>query len=255
MTGELDKKKDNVPCLITIHPRIESHSSHFLYPSLLGNDSSVLTPSQEHYLKKYLLSVLINNELDRLQATPYETLPNLGGPFDPKDEHAQSTTPFLRYLFESIVVPFPFLTGSKGELWPKLQSFMEEWAKIESGNGIEKDEMLRRRRLRAKGERTMVMMYSMAIKTVEQRAQEKKDLAAHGSSALEESLNQLQLQKEPTKEQSNVSGPSTDIYGALINVAGIKSVWVRRHVREHEHAVRAKKIVVIKLCWGRGRRG
>ncbi|KAG0055469.1 hypothetical protein BGZ83_008474 [Gryganskiella cystojenkinii] len=204
---------------------------------MAANDTSVLTPSQEHYLKKYLLGALINNELDRLQKSPYETLPNLGGPFDLKDEHAQSTTPFLRYLFESIVVPFPFLTGSKGELWPKLQNFMEEWAKLESGNGIEKDEMIRRRRLKAKGERTMVMMYSMAIKTVEQRAQEKKNLAAHGSGSLEESLNQLGLQqKESTLELSNVSGPSTVIYGARINVSGVKSVWVRRHVREHEHA-------------------
>ncbi|KAF9126456.1 hypothetical protein BGW39_006601 [Mortierella sp. 14UC] len=150
---------------------------------------ALLTTSQEHYLKKYLLTVLINNELARLQKEPYETLPNLGGPFDLKDEHANSTTPFLRYLFESIVVPFPFLTSSRGALWPKLQLFMDEYAKIEAGNGIEREEMLRRKRLQNKGEKTLVLMYSMAIKTLEQRAQERKDLVARKE--------RLQQQQQP----------------------------------------------------------
>ncbi|GJJ77109.1 hypothetical protein EMPS_09468 [Entomortierella parvispora] len=204
----------------------------------MTGDTSVLTPSQEHYLKKYLIGALINSELDLLQKNPYATLPNLGGPFDLKDEHAQSTTPFLRYLFESVVVPFPFLAGSKGELWPKLQAFVEEWAKIESGNGIERDEMVRRRRMKAKAERTMVMMYSMAVKTVEQREQEKKDLASPGDHAttLEDSFGQFHLQQPAPAELPSVSGPSTVIYGARINVAGVKSVWIRRHIREHEHA-------------------
>ncbi|KAF9087628.1 hypothetical protein BGX23_007974 [Mortierella sp. AD031] len=159
---------------------------------------SLLTTSQEHYLKKYLLTVLINNELSRLQKEPYETLPNLGGPFDLKDEHANSTTPFLRYLFESIVVPFPFLTSSRGALWPKLQLFMDEYAKIEAGNGVEREEMLRRKRLQNKGERTLVLMYSMAIKTVEQRAQEKRDLVAQKEKlhAKEELQQQQQEQRE-----------------------------------------------------------
>jgi len=155
----------------------------FTYPCTPRRSSDLpLTTSQEHYLKKYLLGVLINNELDRLQKNLYETLPNLGGPFDLKDEHANSTTPFLRYLFESIVVPFPFLTSSRGALWSKLQTFMDEWAKIEAGNGVEREEMIRQKRLKNKGEQTLVLMYSMAIKTVEQRAQEKKDSAARKNS-------------------------------------------------------------------------
>ncbi|KAF9584563.1 hypothetical protein BGW38_006015 [Lunasporangiospora selenospora] len=138
------------------------------------SNTQLLSISQEHYLKKYLLTSLINAEIDQLQKNPYETLPNLGGPFDPRDEYANSSTPFLRYLFESMVVPFPFLTTSRGALWPKLQQFLDEWAKAEAGNGIEREEMIRRKRLKNKGERTIVLMYSMAIKTTEQRASEKK---------------------------------------------------------------------------------
>ncbi|KAG0240798.1 hypothetical protein BGW41_006656 [Actinomortierella wolfii] len=139
---------------------------------------SMLTVSQEHYLKKYLLGVLINKELDLLQKQPYETLPHLGGPFDMLDEYKASITPFLRYLFESIVVPFPFLTTTNGSLWSKLQTFMEEWAKLEAGNGIEREEMLRRKSLKNKGERTIVLMYSMAVKTMQQREKEKTDRLA-----------------------------------------------------------------------------
>ncbi|KAK3835284.1 MAG: hypothetical protein JOS17DRAFT_715039 [Linnemannia elongata] len=188
----------------------------------------LLTTSQEHYVKKYLLTVLINNELALLQKDPYETLPNLGGPFDLKDEHAISTTPFLRYLFESIVVPFPFLTNSRGALWPKLQLFMDEYAKIEAGNGVEREEMLRRKRLQNKGEKTLVLMYSMAIKTVEQRAQEKRDLAARKERLLsaEQELHQRQQEEAERHERHSIR----------VNVVGVRTVKEKRHVREHEHA-------------------
>ncbi|KAF9434552.1 hypothetical protein BGZ76_007812 [Entomortierella beljakovae] len=166
----------------------------------IPQSQSLLTTSQEHYLKKYLLSVLIHAELDKLQKNPHETLPNLGGPFDLQDEHANSTTPFLRYVFESIVVPFPFLTNSKGALWPKLQLFMDEWAKIEAGNGVERDEIIRRKRLKNKGERTLVLMYSMAIKTIEQRANEKKELLERQKQIEAERNLQNHLRNEKEKE-------------------------------------------------------
>ncbi|KAF9948061.1 hypothetical protein BGZ72_009979 [Mortierella alpina] len=219
----------------------------------------LLSQSQEHYLKKYLLGVLINGELDRLQKDPYNTLPNLGGPFDPKDEHANSTTPFLRYLFESIVVPFPFLTTSRGALWPKLQLFMDEWAKIEAGNGVEREEMIRRKRLKNKGERTLVLMYSMAIKTVEQRAHEKADMLARaqGKESLSSSTDlasdvqtnsrgsrHLRVQQDgnqtqPSPSRSRSASPalySSMIHGVRINVVGVRVVKEKRHVREHGHA-------------------
>ncbi|KAF9358641.1 hypothetical protein BGX26_001270 [Mortierella sp. AD094] len=217
---------------------------------------SLLTSSQEHYLKKYLLGVLINNELDRLQKNPHETLPNLGGPFDLKDEHANSTTPFLRYLFESIVVPFPFLTSSKGALWPKLQLFMDEWAKIEAGNGVEREEMIRRKRLKNKGERTIVLMYSMAIKTIEQRANEKKELIQRQQnieaekrlhSHLKQGLNadnardnkHLRVSPSNSNSTSRSASPSVfslSIHGARINVVGVRLIKEKKHVREREHA-------------------
>lgn len=228
---------------------------------------------QEHYLKKYLLSVLLNKELNQLQKHPYETLPNLGGPFDLKDEHANSTTPFLRYLFESVVVPFPFLTNSKGALWSKLQHFMEEWAKIEAGNGVEREEIIRRNRIKNKGERSMVLMYSLAIKTVEQRAKEKQDLLLRRQKIQAEKQQQQQQQQEGAKEntrgdnnvrdnkhlrvaggetssglslqnpshsRSRSTSPSaftTAIHGVRINVVGVRMVKEKKHVREHQHAV------------------
>lgn len=231
---------------------------------------------QEHYLKKYLFGVLLNKELDRLQKNPYETLPNLGGPFDLKDEHANSTTPFLRYLFESIVVPFPFLTSSKGALWPKLQHFMEEWSKIEAGSGVEREEIIRRKRIKNKGERTMVLLYSLAIKTVEQRAKEKQDMILRRQRLKDEKeqqqenghtdafgvqrrMDQIKLnddvrgnkhlrvqgepdgtQQHPSQSRSRSNSPSmftSTIHGVRINVVGVRLVKEKKHVREHEHAV------------------
>ncbi|KAG0004370.1 hypothetical protein BGZ80_007782 [Entomortierella chlamydospora] len=222
-----------------------------------NQSQSLLTSTQEHYLKKYLLGVLINNELNRLQKNPHETLPNLGGPFDLKDEHANSTTPFLRYLFESIIVPFPFLTSSKGALWSKLQLFMDEWAKIEAGNGVEREEMIRRKRLKNKGERTIVLMYSMAIKTVEQRAYDKKELIQRqqkieAEKQLQSHLKQsnadiprdnkhLRVSPSNSNSTSRSTSPSVfslSIHGVRINVVGVRQIKEKRHVREHEHALR-----------------
>ncbi|KAF9350210.1 hypothetical protein BGX34_001352 [Mortierella sp. NVP85] len=231
---------------------------------------SLLTTTQEHYLKKYLFGVLLNKELDRLQKDPYGTLPNLGGPFDLKDEHANSTTPFLRYLFESIVVPFPFLTSSKGALWPKLQHFMEEWSKIEASSGVEREEIIRRKRIKNKGERTMVLLYSLAIKTVEQRAKEKQDMILrrqrmkddkqqqqeNGVTSVQQRMDQIKMNdvrdnkhlrvdgepsglRHPSQSRSRSSSPSmftSTIHGVRINVVGVRLVKEKKHVREHEHA-------------------
>ncbi|KAF9906801.1 hypothetical protein BX616_000620 [Lobosporangium transversale] len=243
-----------------------------------SQNQALLSSLQEHYLKKYLLGVLINNEINRLQKKPYETLPDLGGPFDLKDEHyATSTTPFLRYLFESIVVPFPFLSSSSSSkgttLWPKIQRFMEEWAKIEAGNGVEREEMIRRKRLKNKGERTLVLMYSMAIKTIEQRAKEKKDILErqermetakrkkqeeqqqqqqnisdfafdscnsnrdnkHQRDLQDGSLDSLRSQSQSQSRSPSPSAFSTMIHGVRINVIGVRLVKEKRRVREHEH--------------------
>ncbi|KAF9318295.1 hypothetical protein BG003_011527 [Podila horticola] len=196
-------------------------------------EGTVLTPSQEHYLKKYLFGVLIHNELVRLQQDPYDTLPNLGGPFDLLDQHAHSTTPFLRYLFESIVVPFPFLTSTKGELWPKLQSFLDEWAKVEAGNGVEREEMLRRKRLKKRGEKSLVLLYSMSVKSVEQRVQEKE----RAQGALDQALDQLQLNDHdhPPALPSRDASVANSVNGVRINVVGVRVIKEKRHVREHEH--------------------
>ncbi|KAF9983814.1 hypothetical protein BGZ65_001387 [Modicella reniformis] len=201
-----------------------------------GMTNDTATKSQQHYLKQYLLGIQIKEEFELLQRDPYQTLPHLGGPFDPKDEHAESTTPFLRYLFESIVMPFPFLTNTKHEPWPKLQQFLEEWAKVETGNGVEHEEMVRRKHIRKKCERAMVMMYSMAIKTPEQRAQEAKEEELRKQQGLEDNFRDLKLDSTvPTKNPTPTTGPAV-IHGVRINLAGIRVVREKRHVREHDHA-------------------
>ncbi|KAG0246372.1 hypothetical protein B0O80DRAFT_498726 [Mortierella sp. GBAus27b] len=204
---------------------------------MADNDVIPLTQSQQHYLKKYLLSIQIKGEIKLLHDDPYDTLPNLGGPFDLKDEHADSIAPFLRYFFESIVMPFPFLTSSKSDIWPKLQQFLEEWAKVEAGNGIERDEMARRKRIRSRCERAMVFMYSMAIKTPEQRAQEAKDAESGKQQGLENSLSELQLDPiAPANNPSSLMGPEAIVRGIRINISGIRVVREKRHVREHDVA-------------------
>ncbi|KAF9438593.1 hypothetical protein BGZ76_006645 [Entomortierella beljakovae] len=196
----------------------------------------LLTTSQEHYLKKYLLGILIKKELGLLLSDPHQTLPNLGGPFDLKDEHADSTTPFLRYLFESLVIPFPFFSSTKeSELWSKLEQFMGEWAKLEAGNGVEQEEMTRRKRIRIRSEKSMVLLYSMSVKTTKQRAQEKLEEQRKNEKGIEDSLEGLKLGHDVSDIPT--TGPSVIINGYRINVAGIRIIKEKRHIREHEIAL------------------
>ncbi|CAO3567561.1 unnamed protein product [Mortierella alpina] len=116
---------------------------------------------------------------------------------------------------------------------------MEEWAKIDEAgnNGIEVEELRRRKRLKEKGERAMVFMYSLAIKTVEQRAQERA--MVKNRSSTEDSLAQLQL-GTPTVSADLYGGATQGlasvIHGVSINVVGINVAREKRHVREHDHA-------------------
>lgn len=153
---------------------------------------------------------------------------------------------------------------------------MDEWAKIEAGNGVEREEMIRRKRLKNKGEKSLVLMYSMAIKTVEQRAQEKQDLKLrleqlrhnindslkphltveerlknvdlntseennkHNGSQTQDQHDQPQASSSstsPSRSRSVSPPPSSCIHGVRMNVVGVRVFTEKRHVRGHEHAV------------------
>ena len=93
-----------------------------------SNDLSILTPIRAHYLKKALIQLQFNKELDIVTSPAHGTvspLSYLGPPFKPPPKDAQRINlPFLRYIFRQFVLTFPFLDEAPKNFFPdKLQPF------------------------------------------------------------------------------------------------------------------------------------
>ncbi|THV08533.1 hypothetical protein K435DRAFT_642163 [Dendrothele bispora CBS 962.96] len=88
----------------------------------------LLTPIRAHYLKKYLIQLQFEQELDAITtASPYNisTLAYLGPPFNPPPKDAPPIDlPFLRYVFRQFVLTFPFMASAPKDFYSdKLQPF------------------------------------------------------------------------------------------------------------------------------------
>ena len=100
--------------------------------SLLPHPSAAaLTPLRAHYLKKSLIQLQFDRELDHItSATPQHpnisTLSYLGPPFTPPPKDTPHLDlPFLRYVFRQFVLTFPFMaTAPKDFYSDKLQPFV-----------------------------------------------------------------------------------------------------------------------------------
>ncbi|TFY80348.1 hypothetical protein EWM64_g3666 [Hericium alpestre] len=92
------------------------------------NDDS-LTPVRAHYLKKTLIQLQFNRELQAIISSApnnVSTLSYLGSPFSPPPKDApRLDLPFLRYIFQQYVLTFPFLASAPKDFFPdKVQPFV-----------------------------------------------------------------------------------------------------------------------------------
>lgn len=94
-----------------------------------NHSADALTPLRAHYLKKSLIQLQFDRELDNItSSTPnnISTLSYLGPPFSPPPKDAPPMDlPFLRYIFRQFVITFPFMaTAPKNFYSDKLQPFV-----------------------------------------------------------------------------------------------------------------------------------
>ncbi|KAJ7904538.1 hypothetical protein B0H14DRAFT_2663361 [Mycena olivaceomarginata] len=137
-----------------------------------------LTPLRAHYLKKSLIQLQFNHELDAITSpvsTNVSPLSYLGSPFSPPPKGAPFLDlPFLRYMFRQFVLTFPFMAAAPKDFYSdKLQPFM---ASVLARNisptsvfddGSEGSEQALRLRLLAKAERNLSLFVGAATKLAE----------------------------------------------------------------------------------------
>ncbi|EMD40720.1 hypothetical protein CERSUDRAFT_149056 [Gelatoporia subvermispora B] len=140
---------------------------------------TTLTPIRAHYLKKQLIALQFQRELDALTSNPtnhISPLSYLGAPFTPLPKDAPSLElPFIRFLFRKFVLTFPFLAAAPRDFFPeKLQPFITSVLSrnLSQTSALDDDpsnsDEVARHRLVAKVERNLGMLLTSSTKLVEQ---------------------------------------------------------------------------------------
>ena len=197
---------------------------------------SVLTGKQEHYLKRELLSQQTEWEVSEL-AHP-TALQRFGAPFRsdagevaPED----SELPLLRYIFVHHVRNFPFLNQAKEkEFWQdKLQVFLASFANKHISSSEDRLEQTKRAKLALKATKLVELMMVSGIPT---------------ASGYEERIrfSEMEVVDRGANEQGLVVNvpQGHEINGWDVNVAAVRQISVKRHMRYHQHAdflIRAKR--------------
>ena len=189
---------------------------------------SVLTGKQEHYLKRELISQQTQWEVHELSHPT--ALQRFGAPFRsdagevaPED----SGLPLLRYIFVHHVRNFPFLNQAKEkEFWQdKLQVFLESFANKRISSSEDRLEQTKRSKLAMKATKLVELMMVSGIPT---------------ASGYEERIrfSEMEVVDRGANEQGLVVNvpQGHEINGWDVNVAGVRQVSVKRHVRHHTHA-------------------
>ncbi|KAF2132573.1 hypothetical protein P153DRAFT_363874 [Dothidotthia symphoricarpi CBS 119687] len=203
-------------------------------------EGSILTGKQEHYLKRELISQQTNFEIAEL-STP-TALKRFGAPFHsdagevaPED----SELPLLRYIFVHHVRNFPFLDKAKEkEFWQdKLQVFLESFASKDISSSEDRLEETKRKKLAQKAEKLVELMMVSGIPT---------------ASGYEERIRFAEMEIVDTKANEDgltMNAPSGHfINGWDVNVAGVRTTSVKKHLRYHTHA---EYLIRVKQSGGR----
>ncbi|KAK7049515.1 hypothetical protein VNI00_005546 [Paramarasmius palmivorus] len=146
-------------------------------PAVKEDPAETLTPLRAHYLKKSLIQLQFEQELDAITTSSpnnVSTFSYLGPPFNPPPREAPPLDlPFLRYMFRQFILTFPFMASAPKDFYSdKLQPFMGAMlsrnlspSSVFDENG-ESDKALRMKLL-ARIERNLSLFVGAATKLVE----------------------------------------------------------------------------------------
>ncbi|KAI9740392.1 MAG: hypothetical protein M1834_004972 [Cirrosporium novae-zelandiae] len=188
----------------------------------------LLTGKQEHYLKRELISQQVKWEISELNSPT--ALQRFGAPF--RSDYGEvapvdSELPILRYIFVHHVRNFPFLDKAREkEFWQdKLQVFLESFASKHISSSEDRLEQTKRRKLALKAEKLVELMMVSGVPT---------------ASGYEERIRFSELEvvdRDASDQGILVNSPESGmINGWSINVAGVRTISIKRTVRYHQHA-------------------
>ncbi|ORY82662.1 hypothetical protein BCR37DRAFT_379682 [Protomyces lactucae-debilis] len=185
---------------------------------------------RRHYLKKVLLTHLIEQELAALNDPA--ALARLGPPFKARidsqltngtvksDAMQETELPILRFVFTKYVATFPFLQKANPEaFWQdKVQVFMEAFAEKRISSSDDRAESSKREKLGARIHSMLVLLFNAGLKAGDEQPV-----------PLPQSTHTPQpaARTEPIEMREMVNG-------LAVNVAGVRTVTKKRRVHRRE---------------------
>jgi hypothetical protein len=238
---------------------------HSLPNSAAESGSSELTPLRAHYLKKTLVGLAVERELNALcdPALGASALGLLGLPFQPlsmdgkpvkisREEGGQGDLPILRYLFHQFLLPFPFLAAAPPTFWSgKVQPFVTSFLAInqtrlsptslKTGDGepdlslASEEEIIEfhaRRKLWEKLQKQLGMLFGAGIKLTTG-----EEVVRIGQGDLRKLEIAGEESRKKMQERQARMGPGFDV-----NVICVRNVTEKGRVRSKSHDVSWKDL-------------
>jgi len=235
--------RDIPPLPTEFHPLDGSPSPLPVPPE--SSQHGMLTPLRAHYLKKTLIQLQFDHELNDITSAPpnnVSTLSYLGSPFTPPPKDAPHLDlPFLRYIFRQFVLTFPFMASAPKDFYSdKLQPFVASvLSRNLSPTSILDDpsdagsEQATRLKLLSKIQRNLSLFVGGGTKLVE--LEEVVRLKQSDLDRLE-ALANLRLAKQMRHK---------DVFE--INVISVRTVTDKGRMRSRVHEVRIRVIYIPQL--------
>ncbi|KAK8865647.1 hypothetical protein IAR55_000792 [Kwoniella newhampshirensis] len=251
------------------------HPYHSTLPTSSMQPPTILTPLRAHYLKKTLVNLQVAYELNLITdpVLGANALGLLGDPFVlpeaakkealarvseiSRTEGSVGDLPFMRFMFHQFLLPFPFLASAPTTFWSaKVQPFLSSFL---TTTGIaahatmtdqerevqeslmtkeEKKEVQERKKLWAKVEKHLALMFGVGIKLTSG-----EEVVRIGQSELRRLEEMQQERRRKWMERhggpprpDGQGGPGAELPVAFeVNVVGVRMVVEKGRVRNKSH--------------------
>ncbi|KAF9453006.1 hypothetical protein P691DRAFT_659540 [Macrolepiota fuliginosa MF-IS2] len=200
------------------------------------NNPEELTPLRAHYLKKSLIQLQFERELEAITTSnPHwpnlSTLSYLGPPFQPPPKNAPDIDmPFLGYIFRQFVLTFPFMASAPKDFYSqKLQPFvasmisrnLSSTSVLEDDAAESKGEQVTRKKLLLKVQRNLGLFLGAAT-----RLAEKEEVVR---------LTQVDLDRLETLSKKRMAKLRKNRDWVEVNIIGVRTVIDKGRVRSRAH--------------------
>ncbi|WVW80418.1 hypothetical protein I302_102399 [Kwoniella bestiolae CBS 10118] len=251
------------------------HPYHSTYPISSSDPPTTLTPLRAHYLKKTLVNLQVQHELNLITdpVLGANALGLLGDPFvlpesarkDALQKISENSRiegrlggdlPFLRFMFHQFLLPFPFLSTAPPTFWSgKVQPFLSSFLATTGGSsaasstaGLSEEEKEVMESLMTKEERKEILEKKKLWQKIEKHSSlmfgvgikltSGEEVVRIGQNELNrlEALQQERRRKWLERHPHNLQAGAFDpTAGFEVNVVGVRVVVEKGRVRSRSH--------------------